>query len=61
MILLASILLAITAVAGFILNIVLALRGETRPPPKRAYWDPSHPRYREAHTVYISTEPPAQG
>ena len=66
MILLALILLAITAfviatVAGVILNIVRALRGKPRPLPKRAYWDPSHPRYREAHTVYLSTEPSAQG
>lgn len=51
----------IAAVAGVILNVVRALRGKARPLPKRAYWDPSHPRYREAHTVYISTEPPAQG
>lgn len=66
MILLALIFLAITAfviaaVAGVILNIVRAIRGKARPLPKRAYWDPSHPRYREAHTVYLSTEPPAQG
>lgn len=66
MILLALIFLAITAfviaaVAGVILNIVRALRGKARPLPKRAYWDPSHPRYREAHTIYLSTEPPAQG
>lgn len=66
MILLALIFLAIAAfviaaVAGIILNIVRALRGKARPLPKRAYWDPSHPRYREAHTVYLSTEPPAQG
>ena len=65
MILLVSIFLAIvafaiTAIAGFILNIVRAVRGMARPLPKRAYWDPSHPRYREAHTVYLSTEPPAQ-
>lgn len=65
MILLALIFLAITtfviaAVAGVILNIVRAARGKARPLPKRAYWDPSHPRYREAHTVYLSTEPPAQ-
>lgn len=65
MILLALIFLAITAfviaaVAGVILNIVRALRGKPRPLPKRAYWCPSHPRYREAHTVYLSTEPPAQ-
>lgn len=62
MILLALIFLAfvIAAVAGVILNIVRALRGKPRPLPKRAYWDPSHPRYREAHTVYLSTEPPAQ-
>ena len=66
MILLALIFLAITAfviaaVAGVILNIVRAIRGKARPLPKRAYWDPCHPRYREAHTVYLSTEPPAQG
>lgn len=66
MILLALIFLAITAfviaaVAGVILNIVRAARGKARPLPKRAYWDPSHPRYREAHTVYLSAEPPAQG
>jgi hypothetical protein len=65
MILLALIALAITAfviaaIIGIILNIVRALRGKARPLPKRAYWDPSHPRYREAHTVYLSTEPPAQ-
>lgn len=66
MILLALIFLAIVAfviaaVAGIILNMVRAARGKARPLPKRAYWDPSHPRYREAHTVYLSTEPPAQG
>lgn len=66
MILLALIFLAvaafvIAAVAGVILNIVRAIRGKARPLPKRAYWDPSHPRYREAHTIYLSTEPPAQG
>lgn len=66
MILLALIFLAIVAfviaaVAGVILNIVRAARGKSRPLPKRAYWDPSHPRYREAHTVYLSTEPPARG
>lgn len=65
MILLALIFLAIAAfviaaIAGIILNIVRAARGKARPLPKRAYWDPSHPRYREAHTVYLSTEPPAQ-
>lgn len=65
MILLALVFLAITAfviaaVAGVILNIVRAICGKPRPLPKRAYWGPSHPRYREAHTVYISTEPPAQ-
>lgn len=65
MILLALIFLAIAAfviaaVAGVILNMVRAARGKARPLPKRAYWDPSHPRYREAHTVYLSTEPPAQ-
>lgn len=66
MILLALIFLAIVAfviaaVVGIILNMVRAARGKARPLPKRAYWDPSHPRYREAHTVYLSTEPPAQG
>ena len=66
MILLALIFLAVTtfviaAVAGIILNMVRAARGKALPMPKRAYWDPSHPRYREAHTVYLSTEPPAQG
>lgn len=66
MILLALIFLAvaafvIAAVAGVILNIVRALRGKPRPLPKRAYWDPSHPRYREAHTVYLSSEPSTQG
>ena len=65
MILLALIFLTITlfviaAVIGVILNMVRAARGKARPLPKRAYWDPSHPRYREAHTVYLSTEPPAQ-
>lgn len=65
MILLALVFLAITAfviaaVAGVILNIVRALRGKPRPLPKRAYWDPSHPRYREAHTVYLSTVPLAR-
>lgn len=65
MILLALIFLAVTAfviaaVAGVVLNMVRAARGKARPLPKRAYWDPSHPRYREAHTVYLSTEPPAQ-
>ena len=58
---LAVLLFVIAAIIGIILNIVRALRGKPRPLPKRAYWDPSHPRYREAHTVYISTEPPAQG
>lgn len=66
MILLALIFLTIVAfviaaVAGIILNIVRALRGKPRPLPKRAYWDPNHPRYREARTVYLSTDPPAQG
>ena len=65
MVLLALIFLAIAAfviaaVAGVILNMVRAARGKACPLPKRAYWDPSHPRYREAHTVYLSTEPPAQ-
>lgn len=65
MILLALIFLAIVAfviaaIVGIILNMVRAARGKARPLPKRAYWDPSHPRYREAHTVYLSTEPPAQ-
>lgn len=53
-------LFVITAVIGIIINMVRAARGKARPLPKRAYWDPSHPRYREAHTVYLSTEPPAQ-
>lgn len=66
MIILVPIFLAITlfviaAVISVILNIVREIRGKARPLPKRAYWDPSHPRYREAHTVYLSTEPPAQG
>lgn len=59
-ILLAVLIFVIAAVAGVILNMVRAARGKARPLPKRAYWDPSHPRYREAHTVYLSTEPPAQ-
>lgn len=59
-ILLAVLIFVIAAVAGVILNMVRAARGRARPLPKRAYWDPSHPRYREAHTVYLSTEPPAQ-
>lgn len=50
-------LVVIAAIAGVILNIIRAARGKARPLPKRAYWDPSHPRYREAHTVYIATEP----
>ena len=58
---LAVLLFVIAATLGIILNIVRAARGMARPLPKRAYWDPSHPRYREAHTVYLSTEPPAQG
>ena len=61
LIFLAAVAFVIAAVAGVILNIIRALRGKPRPLPKRAYWDPSHPRYREAHTVYLSTEPPAQG
>lgn len=61
LIFLAAVAFVIAAVAGVILNVVRALRGKPRPLPKRAYWDPSHPRYREAHTVYLSTEPPAQG
>lgn len=61
LIFLAAVAFVIAAVAGIILNIVRARRGKPRPLPKRAYWDPSHPRYREAHTVYLSTEPPAQG
>lgn len=65
MILFALILLAlpifvVTCIIGVIINMVRAARGKARPLPKRAYWDPSHPRYREAHTVYLSTEPPAQ-
>jgi hypothetical protein len=57
---LAVLLFVIAAMLGIILNIIRAARGKARPLPKRAYWDPSHPRYREAHTVYLSTEPPAQ-
>lgn len=60
LILLAIVAFVIAAVAGIILNMVRAARGKARPLPKRAYWDPSHPRYREAHTVYLSTETPAQ-
>lgn len=65
MILFALILLAlpifvVTCIIGVTINMVRAARGKARPPPKRAYWDPSHPRYREAHTVYLSTETPAQ-
>lgn len=58
--LLAVPLFVIAAIIGIIINMVRAARGKARPLPKRAYWDPSHPRYREAHTVYLSTEPPAQ-
>ena len=47
-------MIVIVAIAGIILNIIRAARG---PLPKRAYWDPNHPRYREAHTVYIAAEP----
>jgi hypothetical protein len=61
LIFLAIVAFVIAAVAGVILNIVRAARGKARPLPKRAYWDPSHPRYREAHAVYLSAEPPAQG
>lgn len=61
LIFLAIVAFVIAAVAGVILNVVRALRGKPRPLPKRAYWDPSHPRYREAHTVYLSTDPQAQG
>ena len=50
----------VTCIIGVTVNMVRAARGKARPLPKRAYWDPSHPRYREAHTVYLSTEPPAQ-
>lgn len=57
---LAVLLFVIAAMLGIILNIVRAARGMARPLPKRAYWDPSHPRYREAHTVYLPTEPPAR-
>ena len=53
LIFLAIVAFVIAAVAGVILNIVRAARGKARPLPKRAYWDPSHPRYR--------AEPPAQG
>ena len=61
LLLLAILLFVVAAIIGVILNMVRAARGKARPLPKRAYWDPSHPRYREAHTVYLSTEPPAQG
>ena len=57
---LAVLLFVIAAMLGIILNIVRAARGMARPLPKRAYWDPSHPRYREAHTVYLPPEPPAR-
>lgn len=50
----------VTCIIGVTINMVRAARGKARPLPKRAYWDPSHPRYREAHTVYLSTETPAQ-
>ena len=60
LIFLAIVAFVIAAIVGIILNMVRAARGKARPLPKRAYWDPSHPRYREAHTVYLSTEPPAQ-
>lgn len=60
LLLLAVPLFVIAAIIGIIINMVRAARGKARPLPKRAYWDPSHPRYREAHTVYLSTEPPAQ-
>lgn len=49
----------VTCIIGVTVNMVRAARGKARPLPKRAYWDPSHPRYREAHTVYLSTETPA--
>ena len=60
MIFLAVPLFVIAAIIGIILNMVRAARGKARPLPKRAYWDPGHPRYREAHTVYLSAEPPAK-
>lgn len=65
MILFALILLAlpifvVTCIIGVTINMARAARGKARPLPKRAYWDPSHPRYREAHTAYLSTETPAQ-
>ena len=50
----------VTCIIGVTINMVRAARGKARPLPKRAYWDPSHPRYRDAHTVYLSTETPAQ-
>lgn len=50
----------VTCIIGVTINMVRAARGKARPLPKRAYWDPSHPRYREAHTVYLSTETPVQ-
>lgn len=48
-------------VLGVILSIGRSLLGKPRPLPKRAYWDPNHPRYREAHTVYFTADPPPQG
>lgn len=58
---LALLLFVITCVLGVALNISRALLGKDRPMPNRAYWDPRHPRYREAHTVYLSVEPPTRG
>ena len=51
----------ITCVLGIILNIVRSMLGKPRPLPKRAYWDPNHPRYREAHTIYFPADPPSRG
>lgn len=66
MILFALILLAlpifvVTCIIGVTINMVRAARGKARPLPKRAYWDPNHPRYCEARTVYLSAEPLTQG
>ena len=47
----------IAATCGLILNILRAARGNARPLPTLAYWDPNHPLYREPHTVYLATEP----
>lgn len=60
LIFLAIVAFVITCIIGVIINMVRAARGKARPLPKRAYWDPSHPRYREAHTVHLAAEPPTQ-